>query len=277
MLLSYWTIMDIFLDYNGLYKLLLVNTVSNVVFLTLAGCRAPWQVGDHACFGLGDPWPSCDPRGLNGASIWSPRVKNHSKPTGFTNFVFVYIFGLLRFQTHYPGMKRVKSVSPPKFRAFRWFIDVRVTRADAERMWTYHAASCHPTKSVEGHEEFSSELGKASDETPVQFLEISLVFIDAKFFHHFCDNQMSQQKSKRTINFTNFSWAQKDRWPPQFAMGRRGSPRPTGSLRSVLQGASETVGKWVEKNESPTTYEETSFLLKKHLCLIYEDHTVDFL
>ena len=28
------------------------------------------------------------------------------------------------------------------------------------RMWTYHAASCHPTSSLEGHEHFDSELGK---------------------------------------------------------------------------------------------------------------------
>lgn len=34
----------------------------------------------------------------------------------------------------------------------------------ASVMWTYHAASCHPTRSVEGHEEFSSELGKGLED-----------------------------------------------------------------------------------------------------------------
>eukprot|EP00434_Breviolum_minutum_P042609 symbB.v1.2.037936.t1/scaffold5745.1/size24029/2 len=32
----------------------------------------------------------------------------------------------------------------------------------ASVMWTYHAASCHPTSSLEGHEHFDSELGKRS-------------------------------------------------------------------------------------------------------------------
>ena len=31
---------------------------------------------------------------------------------------------------------------------------------DAEVMWTYHAAVDHPTKSHEGHEHLSHELGK---------------------------------------------------------------------------------------------------------------------
>lgn len=34
----------------------------------------------------------------------------------------------------------------------------------ASVMWTYHAASCHPTRSVEGHEEFASELGKGLED-----------------------------------------------------------------------------------------------------------------
>jgi len=34
----------------------------------------------------------------------------------------------------------------------------------ASVMWTYHAASCHPTSSLEGHEHFDSELGKGLED-----------------------------------------------------------------------------------------------------------------
>lgn len=34
----------------------------------------------------------------------------------------------------------------------------------ASVMWTYHAAFCHPLRSLEGHEEFSSELGKGLED-----------------------------------------------------------------------------------------------------------------